>query len=109
MSAEISTGGCSQEQYDLVFSIFDISSELAGAVCNSITRLDALNTKLSELVYGVNSAWLINCGALVFIMHGGFAMVGSISLNVPGGHPCATPGSATTCTTRRASHDMMII
>jgi Amt family ammonium transporter len=41
------------------------TEEQATAMCDS----------LDDLKSGVNSMWLILCGALVFIMHGGFAMV----------------------------------
>jgi hypothetical protein len=86
MSSENLLGGCNQEQYDTVFSIFN-SSVLATAVCNSISQQETVNglrRQLSELRIGVNSAWLLICGALVFIMHGGFAMVRKALFRVKG-------------------------
>mmetsp|Transcript_8516 Transcript_8516/g.22796 ORF Transcript_8516/g.22796 Transcript_8516/m.22796 type:complete len:522 (+) Transcript_8516:168-1733(+) len=54
----------------------DFSREQVTALCSLFSaQREELDAAQSDLKYGVNSAWLVLCGALVFIMHGGFAML----------------------------------
>lgn len=81
--------GCSEHLFvALKAALGNINDEAAKALCQSITSeiLDKaavvvaneggrINTELKNIRTGVDTAWLINCGALCFIMHAGFAMV----------------------------------
>ena len=79
MASALSTGGCSLAQYSTVLNAFAGDQNLTMAVCVSLATYLNPDTStadsLASLAYGVNSGWLISSGALVFIMHGGFAMV----------------------------------
>lgn len=50
-----------------------------GALCGALAVRADSETSISD---GVNSGWLVLCGALVFIMHGGFAMVSFMKVHV---------------------------
>lgn len=86
--------GCPQEVYSSLASAFN--AEQALALCKTIastalanrkllqadppayaaeTDLDALTDTVQGISDGLNAAWLVLTGALVFLMHGGFAMV----------------------------------
>jgi hypothetical protein len=61
------------------FSISQINalSQIISPVADSIV---AVASNVDSVVYGINSGWLVICGAMVFIMHGGFAMVRGVRL-----------------------------
>ena len=71
--------GCSDSQYASVLATFGGDVNLTMAVCTSLASYvgqkgatAAVDKGLADLKYGVNTAWLISSGALVFVMHGGF-------------------------------------
>uniref|UniRef100_A0A7S0RVR0 Ammonium transporter n=1 Tax=Chlamydomonas leiostraca TaxID=1034604 RepID=A0A7S0RVR0_9CHLO len=67
--------GCpSEDAYDMVIKAFS-NAEQVSVVCGLMTTADTASNNTSDLAYGLNSSWLVLCGALVFIMHGGFAML----------------------------------
>lgn len=51
-------------------------ADLATSLCDKFAAQEELSAKLGDAVSGLNIQYLIWAGALVFIMHGGFAMVG---------------------------------
>lgn len=70
------TAGCTTAQYNsLVTKLGD--NDLALAVCTSLQNMNTPTdtSAMDALKFGVNSGWLITSGALVFIMHAGFAML----------------------------------
>lgn len=70
------TAGCTTAQYNSLVSTLG-DSALALAVCTSLQNMNTPpdTSAMDGLKFGVNSAWLITSGALVFIMHAGFAML----------------------------------
>ena len=73
--------GCSDSQYSTVLTTFGGDANLTMAVCTSLANFLNQGTQnnlpasqeaasLDDLKYGVDSAWLISSGALVFLMHG---------------------------------------
>jgi len=75
MSAEeVMVGGCTKAVYDALVTAFGGSDAQATVLCENFI-LTGTKPDDSSLRYGVNTMWLIICGALVFIMHGGFAML----------------------------------
>ncbi len=59
----------------------NMTADQANAICSSfLAASDGVTlAQFQDLQYGVDVAWLVLCGALVFIMHGGFAMVSSLA------------------------------
>ncbi|KAJ9527697.1 hypothetical protein QJQ45_025976, partial [Haematococcus lacustris] len=55
------------------------TEEQANALCSTllgqVSSSFATNEGITDFKYGVNTAWLVICSAMVFIMHGGFAML----------------------------------
>ena len=92
-SAGTMSTGCSAEVLAALTAGGAFTEAQANALCSSglVPDVSSLvdGDTLGSLKYGVNSGWLVLCGALVFIMHGGFAMVSARRANfqVP---PCQT-------------------
>lgn len=85
---------CTSAQLSVLSTIFnsDTSGNIVKAICsstalqNSGVDIYSMNANLNgnisaiqawqlDISFGVDAGWLITCGAMVFIMHGGFAMV----------------------------------
>ncbi len=62
-----------------------LSSAAVSTLCSNFASVE----DLEDTQFGLDVGWLILCGALVFIMHGGFAMVSSPA--VLAAAPIATP------------------
>ncbi|KAG2494365.1 hypothetical protein HYH03_007422 [Edaphochlamys debaryana] len=69
----LNLGGCSQQQYDELIAALGPQqpASVAVALCNIFTTRD----RTTEVAFGLNTVFMILSGALVFIMHGGFAML----------------------------------
>jgi Amt family ammonium transporter len=63
-------GGCSPEEFAALVVAFGNNADLATSLCG---KLGSAN--LVDVSEGLNTQFLLFAGALVFIMHGGFAMV----------------------------------
>ena len=90
----MSSSSCTAAQLSVLSAVFanDTSGNIIKSICSSTavqnagidlfntteataTAISAINAWQMDIAYGVDSGWLITCGAMVFIMHGGFAMV----------------------------------
>lgn len=78
------SGSCDATQTSFLTTLFNSDAALVDSVCLYLgTDANAaaaavqvsLDTYKQDLGYGVNQGWLVLCGALVLIMHGGFAML----------------------------------
>lgn len=69
------TEWCSPEELAALKSLFAShgGDEAALAFCEKISKVGA--DRMDGMQEGVNTFFLTSCGALVFIMHAGFAMV----------------------------------
>ncbi|KAG2434358.1 hypothetical protein HYH02_012374 [Chlamydomonas schloesseri] len=70
-SPALDMGGCSAEQYAEVLAALRGDSQAAATLCRVFTSRD----RTEEVAFGLNTVFMLLSGALVFIMHGGFAML----------------------------------
>jgi Amt family ammonium transporter len=70
-------GGCTQEEFDALAQAFGDNAALATSLCAKLGEAATVAASLAETNEGLNTQFLLFAGALVFIMHGGFAMVSS--------------------------------
>lgn len=70
--------GCTTAQHDLLTAALG-SAQAADAICavfdSQMDASEVLATRIGDVAYGLNTLLLLYGGALVFLMHGGFAMV----------------------------------
>ncbi|GLC60451.1 hypothetical protein PLESTB_001613900 [Pleodorina starrii] len=64
-------GGCTPEQYASVLNALHQDAAAATTLCEVFATSD----RTEEVAYGLNTVFMLMSGALVFIMHGGFAML----------------------------------
>ena len=78
---------------ETVFGTNDTALNITSAICSGaalaatgvdistagVDKIAGLSAFTTQISYGVDSGWLVICGAMVFIMHGGFAMVSPIN------------------------------
>jgi hypothetical protein len=57
-----------------------LTADAANAICANFASSGGSTVTIADFQFGVDCGWLVLTGALVFVMHGGFAMV---SLRVP--------------------------
>ncbi len=69
--------GCSKAQYAKALAAFQGDVNLTMALCEALETYlqDPSTLPVAGIKFGVDTAWLISSGALVFVMHAGFAMV----------------------------------
>jgi hypothetical protein len=69
--------GCTTEQWDSLTAT--LSDAAATTVCSAVQSIATAESDITGaiqgLAAGLNCLYLVLCAALVFIMHGGFAMV----------------------------------
>ncbi|GIL66220.1 hypothetical protein Vafri_19828 [Volvox africanus] len=51
------------------------TNDQASVLCNQFAEASSTSTGMTDLVVGLNTLYLTSCGALVFVMHAGFAML----------------------------------
>lgn len=63
-------------------AVFDGNADKASALCGQFMPAfdDASGAvdRANQVAIGLNTLYLVSCGALVFVMHAGFAMVGHV-------------------------------
>ncbi|GLI66983.1 hypothetical protein VaNZ11_011079 [Volvox africanus] len=64
-------GHCSAEQYASLLQALHGDGAAATELCKIFTTID----RTEEVAHGLNTVFMVLSGALVFIMHGGFAML----------------------------------
>lgn len=60
----MSVGGCTKEQYEQVLAALHSDAAAAEALCSVFTT----QSRTNDVVFGLNTMFLIFSGALVFIM-----------------------------------------
>jgi hypothetical protein len=95
MASADPVGGCTGDEFTALVAAFSNNADLATSLCG---KLGSAN--LVDVTEGLNTQFLLFAGALVFIMHGGFAMVSdggdpasarAIAPPRPRGRPRPTP------------------